>query len=38
MRRILSLFLLTLLGITAGFAATETFNFKFETMGDEGTQ
>ena len=36
MRRILSLFLLTLLGITAGFAATETFDFKFETMEDEG--
>ena len=36
MRRILSLFLLTLLGITAGFAATETFDFKFETMGDDG--
>ena len=36
MRRILSLFLLTLLGITAGFAATETFDFKFETMGEEG--
>ena len=36
MRRILSLFLLTLLGVTAGFAATETFDFKFETMGEEG--